>query len=53
MSFLVEFQLIVFENKRTLMKKAVLYTAILMHCKARHGLRDLFITKQGNGSKMI
>ena len=23
-----------------------------MHCKARHDLRDLFSTNQGNGSKM-
>ena len=34
------------------MKKAVLHTTTLMHCKARQVLRDLFGTNQGNGSKM-
>ena len=34
------------------MKKAVLHTAILMHCKARQVLLDLFSTYQGNDSKM-
>ena len=32
--------------------KAVLYTATLMHCKARHVLRDLFSTNQRNGSEI-
>ena len=34
------------------MKKAVLHTTALMHCKARQFLRDLFSTNQGNGSEM-
>ena len=34
------------------MKKAVLHTTTLMHCKARTDLRDLFSTNQGNGSEM-
>ena len=34
------------------MKKAVLHTTTLMHCKARQVLRDQFGTNQGNGSKM-
>ena len=34
------------------MKKAVLHTTTLMHCKARQLLRDLFSTNQGNGSEM-
>ena len=34
------------------MKKAVLHTTALIHCKARHVLRDLFSTNQGNGSEM-
>ena len=34
------------------MKKAVLHTTTLMHCKARQVLRDLFSTNQGNGSEM-
>ena len=46
------FQLTVFENKRTFMKKAVLHTTTLMHCKARKVLRDLFSTNQGNGPEM-
>ena len=41
-----------FRNKRTFMKKAVLQTTTLMHCKAWQILRDLFITNQGNGSEM-
>ena len=41
------FQSIFFKNKLTYMKKAV-----LMHCKARQVIRDLFSTNQGNGSKM-
>ena len=34
------------------MKKAVMHTTTLMHCKARQVLRDLFSTNQGNGSEM-
>ena len=34
------------------MKKAVLHTTTVMHCKARQVLRDQFGTNQGNGSKM-
>ena len=41
-------QLIVFENKRTFMKKAVLHTTTQVHCKARHSLWDLFSTNRGN-----
>ena len=34
------------------MKKAVLHTTTLIHIKAsRQALRDVFSTKQGNGSK--
>ena len=32
--------------------KAVLHTTTLMHCKARHVLRDLFSTNQRNDSEM-
>ena len=46
------FQLTVFENKRTFMKKAVLHTTTLMHCKARKVLRDLFSANQGNDPEM-
>ena len=42
----------VFENKIPLIKKTVLYTTTLMHCKARQVLRVLFSTNQGNGSDM-
>ena len=35
-----------------LMKKAVLHTTTLMHCKARQVLRDLFSANQGYGSEM-
>ena len=52
-TFLQEFsqqlKLLVFENKRTFMKKAVLYATTLMHCKARHVLHDLFSTNKRNG----
>ena len=41
-----------FENKGTLMKKAVLHTTILMHCKPGQVPRDLFSTNQGNGSEL-
>ena len=34
------------------MKKAVLHTTTLTHCKVRHILRDLFSTEQGNDSEM-
>ena len=40
------------ENKVTFMKKAVLYTTTLMHCKVRQILRDLFSTDQVNALKM-
>ena len=46
------FQSIFFKNKLTYMKKAVLHTTTLMHCKARQVLRDLFGTTKGNGSVM-
>ena len=35
-----------FKNKLTFMKKAVLHTTTLMHCKARQVLRELFGTTQ-------
>ena len=34
------------------MKKAVLHTTTLRHCKARQVLRNLFSTNQGNGSEI-
>ena len=40
------FQLTVFKNKRSFMKKTVLHTATLMHCRARQVLHDLFSTNQ-------
>ena len=40
------FQLTVFENKHSFMKKTVLHTTTLIHCKARQVLRDLFSTNQ-------
>ena len=43
----MDFQLTVLENKRTFMKR------VLMHCKARQILRDLYSTNQGNGSEII
>ena len=51
------FQLTVFKNKRTFMKKAVLHTTTLqhttsIHCRARHDLRDLFGTNQGTDTEM-
>ena len=48
----MEFQLTVFENKRTFMKKAVPYTTTLMHCKATQVVHNLFGTNQANGSDM-
>ena len=45
------FHLTVFENKRSFMKKTVLYTTTLMHCKARQVLRDLFNTNQKMAQK--
>ena len=45
-TFFSGFQLIIFENKRSFMKKAILYTTTLIHCKARPVLRNLFSTKQ-------
>ena len=47
------FQLTVFENKSTFMKKTVLHTTTLIHCKTRNLLRDLFSTNKGNGPNMI
>ena len=44
-------QSIVFENKRTFMKKAVLHTTTLMHCNSRQVSRDLFSTNQENGTE--
>ena len=46
------FQLTVVEIKDIFMKKAVLHTTTLRHCKARHVLHDLFSADQGNGSGM-
>ena len=46
------FRLTVLENQRTFMKKAVLHTTTLMHCKVTKVLRDLFSTNQENGSEM-
>ena len=34
------------------MKKTVLHTTTLMHCKARQVLRDLFGPNKGNDSEM-
>ena len=34
-----------FKNKRTFIKKAVLHTTTLMHCKARQVLGNLLMTK--------
>ena len=51
-TFFAGFQLTVFENKRTFMKKAVLHTTTLIHYKARQVLRDQFSTNQRNGSEM-
>ena len=48
----MEFQLTAFENKRTFMKKAVLHTTTLIHCKARQASHDLFSSNQGSGSYM-
>ena len=45
------FQLTAFENKHFLIKKTGLYTTTLMHCKARHVLRDLFSTNQRMAQK--
>ena len=42
------FQSIVFENKRSFMKKNALYTTTMIYCKARQVLHDIFsITKNG------
>ena len=49
-TFIAGFQLKVFENKRTFMRKVVLHTTTLV--QARKVLRDLFSTNQGNGSQM-
>ena len=46
------FQYTAFKNNLTFMKKAVIHTTTLMHCKSRQVLRDLFSTDQGNGSEM-
>ena len=50
--FFAGFQLTVFENKRTFMRKAVLRTTTLMHCKDRQVLCNLFSANQGNGSEI-
>ena len=42
----------VFENQLIFVKKAVLLTTSLTHCKARQVLLELFSTNQGNGSGM-
>ena len=34
------------------MKKAVLFTTTLMHCKAKQILRNLFSINQGSGSEI-
>ena len=44
-------QLTVFKNKHSFMKKTVLYTTPMMHCKTRQVLRNLVSTNQGNGSE--
>ena len=46
------FELTVFENKLTFMKKAAMHTTTLMHYKNKQVLGDLFRTNQGNGSEM-
>ena len=46
------FQLTVVKNKHTFMKKSILHTITLMHCKVRQVLHDLFSTDQGNGADM-
>ena len=51
-TFFAGFQLTVLENNPTFMKETVLHTTILMHCKARKVLLNLFITNQRNGSEM-
>ena len=43
-TFFAGFQLTVFENKLTFLKKAVLHTTTLMHCKARQVLGNLLMT---------
>ena len=65
--FFEGFQLIVFANKRAFMKKTALHTiqcscvqcscinlhtTTVIHCKARHDLRNLFSANQWNGSGM-
>ena len=42
------FQLTVFKNKLTFMKRVNPHTTTLMHFKARQVLRDPFNTNQGN-----
>ena len=39
-------QLTVFESKLNFVKKTVLHTTPMTHCKARQVLRDLFSTNQ-------
>ena len=47
------FQLTVFKNKRTFVKKkSVRHATILMHSKAKHCLRDLFSNNHENGSEI-
>ena len=40
-----------FENKRTFIKKAVLHTINLMHCKAKQVLSNLFSINKRNDSE--
>ena len=47
------FQWIFVKDKRTFMKKAVVHTTTLMHCKARQVSHDLFSSDQWNGSDMV
>ena len=42
----------VFEYKITFVRKAVVHTTILIHCKPGQILRNLFSFIQGNGSEM-
>ena len=46
------FELTIFENKRTFMKKVVPHTTSPMHCKVRRVLRNLFDTNKANGLDM-
>ena len=48
----VGFQLTVFKNKCTFMKRTCSAQTTLMHCKARQVFHNLFSTNQGNSSDM-